>query len=305
MNKPGLHVKALPFLALTMILVFATACNVPFISQKTSTPAASPSAGTPGPTATSGTSGISPAILTEVAATLYAPYQATWTLQAATNAGTPNIPPPGPVPTKVAGATPATPLTEPAPAGTIQAPVQPTAASVVTLAAPEETQAEYAIPTAAVTWAPGYEVPYATPVPAEPPIYYPPVPPMNLQIYPGQGFKVLGVNLPPCGGIPSANFYIFNRDTVSLESLQLKFTDLTTSSILLGPVTSDTPFMLSDRVCLGGGIERLASGQALFLGNTLSLPNLTGHTIQADISLCTADGLGGKCYLKTVSFVVP
>jgi hypothetical protein len=324
MNITGLRPKALPFLVIAICIILAAACNMPLTSKKTATPASSPIAATPSATTTStSATGIPPAVLTEVAATLYAPFQATWTQQAAINAGPPAITTPTRTPTEGAGALP-----------TSEGPIQPTIESVITLPpeatqeeypfpatlapgatqeellvpvtlAPEATQGEYTIPTAAVTWAPGFEPPYATAIPTIPPVYNPPAPPMNIQIYPGQGFKVLGVNLPSCDGIYSANFYIYNLGAVPLESLLIKFTDLSTSSVLLGPVASDAPFIFSDRECMSGGIERLEPGQALFLGNTLSLPQLNGHTIQADISLCTGQGLGGQCYLKTVSFVIP
>lgn len=123
--------------------------------------------------------------------------------------------------------------------------------------------------------------------------------------YPDNGFQVRGVNIHWCGGRPWAIFRIRNRSSLALESLSLAYQDLSASKSLSGPFYSDAPFMTTDKTCVSGGLENLAPGNTLYLGNSLGSKGLQGHKIRTTIILCTSNGLAGTCYEKVVDFVMP
>jgi len=143
--------------------------------------------------------------------------------------------------------------------------------------------------------------------PSLPPAAIPPD--INLTPPPGgfsdTGFKIKGVNIHRCVNHPWAIFQINNQSGQILESLSLLFQDLTANQTLFGPIASNTPFMSSDRTCSSGGLDALAPGATLYLGNSLYSSRLKDHTIRATITLCTQEGMSGTCYQKVTEFVVP
>ncbi len=368
-------------LCLMAVLAVTLACAIPFLPV--GKPAASP---TPGP---AGETGQPPAemqgpnpTLTQAAATLYAPLEATWTASAG---GQPGAQPPAatqapgvPAPQQpVQGAQPGqgalippeqqpqAPLIQPqqpqAPAIQPQ-PAQPAApAQGSQPAAREAAQLLSPLPSPTAFWAslasqPGQpaqaaqpqagqggliqpqqpaepaqpaapaqgEVPLirpvqpgAQPTPAEPlPLAPPPdlpqpsqdftpFPAAGFDVPAGQGFGVLGVNLPVCGGIYTANFLVHNISGTPLESGLIQISDLSAGGGLFGPYTSDAPFGGSDTACTPGGIDSLPSNAGLFIGSSLGAANLSGHTVRVDLRLCTQNGLGGTCYSRAIEFVVP
>jgi len=146
-----------------------------------------------------------------------------------------------------------------------------------------------------------------TSAPSQPPAAIPPD--INLTPPTGgfsdSGFKIKGVNIHRCINHPWAIFRIYNQSGRNLESLSLLFQDLTANQTLFGPIASNSPFMSSDRTCSSGGLDSLAPGATLYLGNSLYSSHLKDHTILATITLCTQEGLSGTCYQKTSEFVVP
>lgn len=146
-----------------------------------------------------------------------------------------------------------------------------------------------------------------TTTPSQPPAAIPP----DIKITPppggfsDSGFKIKGVNIHTCAKHPWAIFQIYNQSGEPLESLSLLFQDLTGNQTLFGPISSNSPFMSSDRTCSSGGLDALAPGSTLYLGNSLYSSHLKDHTILATITLCTQEGLGGTCYQKSTEFVVP
>ena len=119
------------------------------------------------------------------------------------------------------------------------------------------------------------------------------------------GIQVRGMNIHWCNNQPWAIFRVRNRSSIAFESLSLLYQDLSANKILSGPFISDAPFMSTDKACVSGGLESLASGRTLYLGNTLGSSGLQGHNMQATIILCTGNGLSGTCYQKIVDFVLP
>jgi hypothetical protein len=233
-------------------------------------------------------------VLTEVAATMFAPYQATWTVQAAK--------PP-------AGAQPAQPPAPTQPAEAQPGPAADTPAPTPTLA-PTQTQAAAptaALPTVAITVFPTAG---AAPLPTAgyaplPTAYQPALPPAQFVAQTGKAFTIFGLNLHNCGGEYAANFLIENTGSQALESLSLHFIDLSTGQDLYDPLISNAPFSWTDRTCTSDGISRLEPGGWLFAGALLGPGRLSGHSILANFLFCTQENLNGQCYPRSVEFVVP
>ncbi|MEW5869381.1 MAG: hypothetical protein AB1894_08905 [Chloroflexota bacterium] len=121
----------------------------------------------------------------------------------------------------------------------------------------------------------------------------------------GLRYTIDGVNLHDCFGTPWVVFTVYNGGTKALESAYLYVRDVTTNHSLVGPISSNAPFMDSDRSCYTANINRLDSGQLLYLGESLGIRALKGHTLRATIELCDQENLRGTCVKKVIDFVVP
>ena len=280
MSRFNLPPQIVPVISVVTLMAAMLACTLPFQSAPAQPSVSSPVAGTEASEA--GEQNEIPAsVLTEVAATMFAPHQATWTAQAA-------LPPTSTLPAKPAEPsqpTQAIPTDAIAPSPT----GQPTQAQQPTPTAPPATAAAQATPTNVLL----------------PTAYQPTHPPASFTTQSGKAFIVFGVNLVNCGGTYTANFLIENTGTQALESLSLQFTDLSSDQDIYGPNISDEPFMWTDRTCTPGGIDRLESGDWLFAGGLLGPGQLSGHTILANFLFCTGEDLNGQCYPRSVEFVVP
>lgn len=274
--------------SVTLLAASALACTLPFVPGGNP-----PAANTPAAIATSqpgGQAEIPASILTEVAATLFAPHQATWTAQALNPpASTASAQQPAPSPTSQAQPT------QVKPSPTSLPPTQP----APTAAPPTAAQPTAALPTVALTLFP-------TAVTAPLPTAYQPVaPPSDFIAQSGSAFTIFSLNLQACGGEFAANFLVENTGSQALESLSLHFIDLSSDQELYDPVVSNAPFSWTDRTCTSDGISRLAPGEWLFAGALLGPGSLSGHSILANFLFCTQEDLNGQCYPRSVEFVVP
>lgn len=302
------HRLALAFVIVTLLTVIA-GCSLSNRQPSTNPSPAEPVEG----------GGIPPDVLTAVAATLYAPLQGTLTQQAAApQAAKPITPSPmmeQPRPTE--GQAPGQPTPAEPPAATT-APQQPPV-TAPTQAQPNSQppqQPEYPATRSGIAYAytPTYQAPalplvtmpagqgYGFPPPVD---YVPAFPAGGYTADAGAPFAIGGVNLPACGSTFTANFLIINQSGSPFESLSVQLNDLTTGQVLSSGLISDAPFMFDDRVCFPGGISRLESGYALFAGVPLAVGQLSRHSLQASLLFCSQNGLGGKCFSKSVEFVVP
>ncbi len=258
-----------------LISLLLSACTLPIPGLPTQAPTNIP--------------GITGAMLTAAAATINAHFNAQ------------NSPTPQPAPTEVLPATnppEMIPTSEPQTLPTTE--TQPAATQTIlsletsTPEPSQQDQAATATPLGSViTLIPVTVIP-VTMVPTSPEI-----------VEYGAQFKMQNVNLHPCSGGFNAVFKIYNQSSSSLESLSLQMQDLTTGAILLGAWVSDAPFINTDRTCASGGIDSLASGQTLYIGNSLGGSNLSGHTIRTTILLCSKESLAGTCSQKMIDFIVP
>jgi type 1 fimbria pilin len=231
-------------------------------------------------------------ILTEVAATMFAPYQATWTAQAII-APMSTLPAQPPAPTQPAAIQPTIALTIAAPTQTPVPPqtAEPTAMLPTVAITPLATAGAEPLPTASM--------------PSQPTTYQPALPPAQIAAQTGKAFTVFSLNLQNCGGEYAANFLIGNTGSQALESLSLHFIDLSTGQDLYDPLISNAPFSWTDNTCAPDGISRLEPEEWLFAGALLGPGRLSGHTILANFLFCTQDNLNGQCYPGSVEFVIP
>lgn len=106
-----------------------------------------------------------------------------------------------------------------------------------------------------------------------------------------------------CGGSPTAIFKITNSGASALQSMSLKIEDVTTSTVLFGPTSSDIPFMGTNAECPEGG-DQLSAGTTGYVGGAIT-GSSAGDTLRASIRLCTQNALNGVCLDKTVEFTAP
>jgi hypothetical protein len=284
MSRFSLPPQIAPAIGLVALLAATLACSLPFQASPAQPSISSPVVATEASGA-GGENEIPSNVLTEVAATLFAPHLATWTAQAA-------LPPTNTPPAK-----PAAPA-QPTAAQPTQA--LPTAAEASPTSQP--TQAQQATPSEALPTAGMPVTPTIVPLPTA---YQPAYPPASMTTQSGKAFTIFGLNLANCGGTYAANFLIDNTGSQALESLSLQFIDLSSDEDLYGPNISNEPFMWNDRNCTPGGIDRLEAGDWLFSGGLLGPGQLSGHTILANFLFCTGEDLTGQCYPRSVEFVVP
>jgi hypothetical protein len=137
------------------------------------------------------------------------------------------------------------------------------------------------------------------------PVITPPPPPPTATATPtpGVGFSATFETVHDCGGTPTAIFKIVNNGGVLLHSMSLKIDDLSDSTTLFGPASSDAPFMGTAGECPPGG-DTLNVGKTLYVGGAIGSGH-SGHSARATIKLCTENGLGGTCVEKTVNFTIP
>jgi hypothetical protein len=117
-------------------------------------------------------------------------------------------------------------------------------------------------------------------------------------------FTVTFVNL--CGGSssPWANFLVSNTGTLALESQDLHVVDLTASSNLYGPATSDTPFRANTNCDDTTLVDSIAAGSTGYSRCKLSSA-VSGHTARVTIELCPQNGNTGSCVEKIFTFIIP
>jgi len=111
-------------------------------------------------------------------------------------------------------------------------------------------------------------------------------------------------NVHGCGGAPTAVFRVTNTGKVTLESARLSVKDLDNGKTLFPASSSNSPFMTSASGCPDGR-DSLPPNTTGYIGGVLNSKTVSGHDAQASLTLCTEEGLGGKCVSVKVLFVIP
>lgn len=279
-NKSANHIATL-----LVLLLILSACNYPGTGNPTATPqgtvtitaGSTTETSTPvetymPPDAPSTNTPISKdAILTEVAATLYA------------------------IVTQTAKAAPPITATEPesiAPPAPTKAPTNTALPSTNTPTAtntsiPRPTNTMIPTSTATATQ-PGY-----TPIPPEPGVWI------------TYAFRVRNIHLQDCNINYVANFEIYSTAKTDLQSSSIQLIDRNSNTTLAGPEINNNPFLATDRTCISVGASTLSPESTAYVGSWLGPKSLQTHTIKAIIKLCTLENIQGACYQATIEFVVP
>lgn len=136
---------------------------------------------------------------------------------------------------------------------------------------------------------------------ALPVITPPPTPTFTATV--GVSFSLSYDNVHNCSGTPTAIFTVKNNGGGTLESLNLKIEDITSSTTLYASATSNAPFLGTSGECPSGG-DSLPAGKTYYVGGAIGAGN-SGHTARATVKLCTEDDLDGVCTTKNVEFTIP
>jgi hypothetical protein len=134
------------------------------------------------------------------------------------------------------------------------------------------------------------------------PIITPPPPPTPTPTDTPQ-LEVFFSNIHDCGGVATATFQVVNNSAIPIRSTVMALTDLDTSLTLYGPDINNSPFLTAANSC-PPGTNTLPASNTGYISGPLGLV-LAGHTIKADIQLCTEPGQGGECTPFSVQFVIP
>lgn len=123
---------------------------------------------------------------------------------------------------------------------------------------------------------------------------------------PAMAFTVNYDNYHNCGGTVYMTFYIGNTGSLPLESAEIAVVQIA-GAIPLFDGWTDAPFVASSNGCPPGSLV-LGPGGAAYIAVPVGVwppppPNSGQHA--ATFSICSADGLGGMCLLKEISFNVP
>lgn len=103
-----------------------------------------------------------------------------------------------------------------------------------------------------------------------------------------------------CGPNEVVHLQVNNTGATNFESFQLSITDTDTSTTL----SNDGNSFGQSPTCLTTSVDPLEPGASVYIG-TGFVPPIAGHTITAELELCTEDGYAGICLTKSITFDVP
>jgi hypothetical protein len=125
------------------------------------------------------------------------------------------------------------------------------------------------------------------------PVFTPPPTPT-----PAPDFEVEFVDIDSCVGW-YLRFKVINTGGPAFKSYKIEVTDQVTDVTLS---TSSNDFE-DQNGCLSGGIvDKLEAGHTVYIASGSFVVDPDNHKIKAEITLCTAEGLGGFCVTKNLSF---
>ena len=107
-----------------------------------------------------------------------------------------------------------------------------------------------------------------------------------------------------CSSSPTAIFRLSNLGDTLLDSIEMTFTDLDNGQVVYGPFSSNGPFMGAPSECPPGG-DSVGPGATAYIGGTIGSAAASGHTIEAEFTICSQEDLAGACIEETVEFDVP
>jgi uncharacterized protein YgiM (DUF1202 family) len=113
-------------------------------------------------------------------------------------------------------------------------------------------------------------------------------------------FKLTYDSFTSCSGVYYVKFKIVNNSNLTWESNQVNVTDRTTNVT----TTINRNYFSNYNGCtLGSNDSNLEPGEIGITTSSGFAANLSGHDFKATIQVCSADGQGGTCVVKTINFV--
>ncbi len=129
-----------------------------------------------------------------------------------------------------------------------------------------------------------------------------PPPPPATATTSGVGFKSSYAARHKCSGDYYAFFGVTNNGGKDLQSASVKIRDMTAGTVLSSNA-SDNPFLTSTSDCPPGEDLLPVGDSAYVAGAIYSVPS--GHSLKANIYLCTKEGLAGSCDTIVIQFTAP
>jgi hypothetical protein len=116
-------------------------------------------------------------------------------------------------------------------------------------------------------------------------------------------FTIVYDNVHSCSGNDYVTFKIGITGTKSFQSMNIKITDLDTSSTLLH-VSGINPFLGTAQDC-GPGVDTVGPGGVYYIITNLGTPPPSGTNARVALKMCTQPALGGTCVTEHYEFTVP
>lgn len=115
-------------------------------------------------------------------------------------------------------------------------------------------------------------------------------------------FNINYDNFHDCGGTIHLTFYVSNKGSLPLESVDVAVVELATYASVTETYT-DVPFVATANGC-PPGLHVLAPGEVGYIAAPVFVP-LNSGAHAAAIRICTQDGLVGMCISKEFNFTIP
>jgi hypothetical protein len=134
----------------------------------------------------------------------------------------------------------------------------------------------------------------------------PPSPTPSPTLTPALAFTVQYNNYHNCGGTIYVTFYVANTGSMPLESAEVAVVQIA-GTVSLFDGWTDVPFVGTSNGC-PPELAMLAPGAAGYIAVPVGpapAPPPTSGAHAATFNICSADGLGGACLLRELSFTVP
>lgn len=114
------------------------------------------------------------------------------------------------------------------------------------------------------------------------------------------GFSFSFYEIDNCGGNWYIEFYVQNTGGLIFQSVRVRITDNTTSQTVN---ISNNQFTDWNGCVAGTSQDDLIAGEAGYTTSAALSNNPNGHNIDATITMCSQDGLGGTCVSRSMNFV--
>jgi hypothetical protein len=130
------------------------------------------------------------------------------------------------------------------------------------------------------------------------PVFTPPPTPTPTPVV---DFQLTFVALDSCMAMRYTRLKIINIGVVGWESFKATITDVTTGDVS-SPMEADE-FTDATSCAENGSVAKLGTGESAIVYTYGFDHDLPGHSLKAEVTVCSLDGLVGTCVSHTISFV--